>query len=320
MDNITITKKSKSSKMLLLIISAVALAVLLFFFVIRPLTALASGNYKVYINTYNIKEFEIKNGVTEIKDEAFLGCDSLERISIPNTVTSIGSNAFKGCHFSEFAIHANATGATKDVQIVADTVRVFGDAGSIVHEDAFSNLTYFAKLIFEEGISQIHMTSLKNPRGGVEVQLPSTLDLIYPDSFSQLYIDKLIVHADATDATKELKGRVYNIIVVGDGKSSVSSYAFSSLSNIKSFTVGSGVTELGSYLFSGETRNIDVYIPIAFKSFSRHTFADPTSYIYQPIYIANIYYEGNVHAWGRITNHSSADSTAYMNYHCEITY
>ena len=164
------------------------------------------------------------------------------------------------------------------------------------------------------------MTSLKNPRGGVEVQLPSTLDLISPDSFSQLYIDKLIVHADATDATKELKGKAINIIVVGDGESSVSSYAFSSLSNIKSFTVGNGVTELGSYLFSGETRNIDVYIPIAFKSFSRHTFADPTSYIYQPIYIANIYYEGNVHAWGRITNHSSADSTAYMNYHCEITY
>jgi hypothetical protein len=280
---------------------------------------LASGNNKLYINKYNIKEFEIKNGVTEIKDEAFLGCDSLERISIPHTVTSIGSNAFKGCHFSEFAIHANATGATKDVQIVADTVRVFGDAGSIVHEDAFSNLTYFAKLIFEEGISQIHMTSLKT-RGGVEVQLPSTLDLISPDSFSQLYIDKLIVHADATDATKELKGKAINIIVVGDGESSVSSYAFSSLSNIKSFTVGNGVTDLGSYLFSGETRNIDVYIPITFKSFSRHTFADPTSYIYQTIYIANIYYEGNVHAWGRITNHSSADSTAYMNYHCQINY
>ena len=57
MDNITITKKSKSSKMLLLIISAAVLAVLLFFFVIRPLTALASGNYKVYINTYNIKDY-----------------------------------------------------------------------------------------------------------------------------------------------------------------------------------------------------------------------------------------------------------------------
>ena len=155
MDNITITKKSKSSKIPLLIISAAALAVLLFFFVIRPLTALASGNYKVYIKTYNIKEFEIKNGVTEIKDEAFLGCDSLERISIPNTVTSIGSNAFKGCHFSEFAIHANATWATKDVQIVADTVRVFGDAGSIVHEDAFSNLTYFGYTLFKYKLSKI---------------------------------------------------------------------------------------------------------------------------------------------------------------------
>jgi hypothetical protein len=320
MDNITITKKSKSSKMLLLIISAAALAVLLFFFVIRPLTALSTGNYKVYINTYNIKEFEVKNGVTEIKNEAFRDCDSLERISILHTVTSIGSNAFKGCHFSEFAIHANATGATKDVQIVADTVRVFGDAGSIVHEDAFSNLTYFTKLIFEEGISQIHMTSLKNPRGGVEVHLPSTLDSIYSDSFSQLYIDKLFLHADATDATKELKGRVYNIIVVGDGKSSVSSYAFSSFTDVKSLTVGSGVTDLGSYLFSESTRNLDVYISKDFKSFSRHTFADPTAYVYEPIGISNIYYEGNVRDWKNIANCYYAESVAYMNYHCQINY
>ena len=161
--------------------------------------------------------------------------------------------------------------------------------------------------------------SLKT-RGGVEVQLPSTLDLISPDSFSHLYINKLTVHADATDATKELKGKAINIIVVGDGESSVSSYAFSSLSNIKSFTVGNGVTELGSYLFSGETRNIDVYIPIAFKSFSRHTFADPTSYIYQPIYIANIYYEGNLYDWEAVYNHEYVGRYENTTFNYELQY
>ena len=178
------------------------------------------------LHTYNIKEFEIKNGVTEIKDEAFLGCDSLERISIPNTVTSIGSNAFKGCYFSEFAIHANATGATKDVQIVANTVRVFGDGDSKVQLRAFNRLSSYATVIFDEGVSIIDMILFDDIRYINEIHLPSTLEEISPLAFSDAVIGKLVVHADATDATKQLSCKVNNVIITGDGDSVVENEAF----------------------------------------------------------------------------------------------
>ena len=39
----------------------------------------------------------IPEGVTEIGDNAFKGCTSLESITIPKGVTSIGESAFDGC-------------------------------------------------------------------------------------------------------------------------------------------------------------------------------------------------------------------------------
>lgn len=40
---------------------------------------------------------EIPNSVTRIGDNAFRGCESLERVTIPNSVTTIGDGAFSDC-------------------------------------------------------------------------------------------------------------------------------------------------------------------------------------------------------------------------------
>lgn len=39
----------------------------------------------------------MREGITEIEDYAFEGCDKLEKIKIPDSVTSIGECAFYAC-------------------------------------------------------------------------------------------------------------------------------------------------------------------------------------------------------------------------------
>ena len=43
-------------------------------------------------------EYAVPQGVTEIAEEAFYGCSSLESITIPEGVTKLGLGAFDGCY------------------------------------------------------------------------------------------------------------------------------------------------------------------------------------------------------------------------------
>ena len=51
----------------------------------------------LYINGKEIKDLNIPNTVTSIRDGAFKNCSGLTSVTIGNSVTSIGSSAFSGC-------------------------------------------------------------------------------------------------------------------------------------------------------------------------------------------------------------------------------
>ena len=54
---------------------------LLAHFAVYPLTSYLNGDYSVYIQMYNVKEFVVPEGTEEIKYRAFYGCDSLEKLN-----------------------------------------------------------------------------------------------------------------------------------------------------------------------------------------------------------------------------------------------
>ena len=55
----------------------------------------AFGSYVFMSST--LSEITIPNGVTDIWNSAFKGCDSLKSMTIPDSVTSIGDSAFESC-------------------------------------------------------------------------------------------------------------------------------------------------------------------------------------------------------------------------------
>lgn len=49
-------------------------------------------------------EVEIPEGITNIGDNAFTGCENITSVKLPSSLTRIGSHAFAGCNFEHFTI------------------------------------------------------------------------------------------------------------------------------------------------------------------------------------------------------------------------
>ena len=119
-------KKAFTVKVIIIAVAIVA-SMLIFSLVISPWIGYSTGDFKVPISTYNIKEFVIPDGVTKISDEAFFGCTELESVVIPDSVTSIGEDAFAWCD-SLTSI------------VIPDSVTTIGD-GAFSYCDSLTSVT-----------------------------------------------------------------------------------------------------------------------------------------------------------------------------------
>ena len=78
-------------------IGTVILGVIIWYFFIFPSVLMNNGDYKLYVEMYNVTELEIPDGTTTIQSHALSDCTKLTSVTIPDSVTSIGYGAFKGC-------------------------------------------------------------------------------------------------------------------------------------------------------------------------------------------------------------------------------
>ncbi len=65
---------------------------------------------RLYLNGEEVTKLNIPNGVTEIDDYAFYGCQSIKEVNIPNSVTRIGYYSFSNCtNLEQIYIGENVT-------------------------------------------------------------------------------------------------------------------------------------------------------------------------------------------------------------------
>lgn len=91
-------KKKKKALKLSAFIAVVCILLGAFgYFALYPWISVQTGHYDVFIKMYNIKKYEIPDGVTSIDERAFAGCADLTDIYIPDSVTDFGRFVFFGC-------------------------------------------------------------------------------------------------------------------------------------------------------------------------------------------------------------------------------
>ena len=231
-------------------------------------------------NTLNIgcKNTMIPNSVTTIGSYAFANCSSLSSITIPNSVTSIGNNAFKGCiglasieipnsvKEIEYKVFNNCTSLTSIT--IPNSITAIG-------EDAFEGCTNLNKVIVADLASWCAITfrtEKSNPlyyaKHMYSDESTEITDLVIPDGVTSI----------SQYAFKNCAG--FSSITIPDNVTSIDSYAFAGCSGATSLTLSKNLTNITSYSFYGMTGLGRIYIPGGVKTIGDNAFYGCTDVTY----------------------------------------
>ena len=257
-------KRSKTIKIAAVTLGVIVLLVLFAYFVAYPFIAQANGDYEVIIEMYNIEDYEIPEGTTEIKSHAFYGLDVIKTVKIPDSVTTIGAGAFWGCeNLTDITIPANVSEMGEaPFQWCYQLKSINVDENNAHYTSIDGNLyTKDGKTLIQYAIGKDD-TSFIAPTGVTSI------------GDSAFWGDKNLKNVTLSGTTT----------AIGD-------YAFTWCENLEVLTLGESVKTVGKSAFSNCNLN-KIYIGKNVENIAEDAF--------NPLGYADIYFEGDEAEWEAI--------------------
>ena len=213
---------------------------------------------KVYSSNSNIKnifglqvkEYILGEGVVNIGDYTFSGCDNLTTITIPNSVTSIGNRAFYNC--------SNLTSVTIPNSVTSIGYGAFEGCSGLTsplynaHVFAYMPTLYSGAYIIPDDIESIAGGAFKDCTGLTSATIPNSVTSIGSGAFRNC--------------------RKLTSINIPNGVKSIEASTFESCRSLKSITIPNGVRSIGEDAFSGCSSLTSIDIPNSVTSFARYAF------------------------------------------------
>lgn len=209
-------------------------------------------NNAAFISATTIRTVYIPSSVQSIGMQAFDGCTGLKSIEIPNTVSTIGPGAFKNC--------TKITSLT-----IPESVAYIGGGAfcgcsdlTIVNYNAVDCELYYD--IFSGQINSIFDGCIKLNTINIGSNVASLSPWLVADcpSITKIYISNIVSWCDiqfnggtlfTSGITPYLNDSPLMDLVIPDGVTSISSYAFAGATCIKSISLPNSLTEIGEGAF-----------------------------------------------------------------------
>ena len=219
----------------------------------------------------NLTTITMGNSITSIGDYAFKDCKSLSSITIPSSVTSIGDGLFGNCYIlSNIVVESGNPkfDSRNNCNAIIETgtnALISGCLSTTIPDDvtsigrvAFEGCTGLIDIVIPESVTDIDLSAFINCTGLTTVTLNSNV----------------VVSANRAQNASlgVIFGRQVKEFLIGEGVTSIGTYAFPYCPNLISVTIPKSVTTIGWCAFSYCNKLTSVIIPENVKTIDYNAF------------------------------------------------
>lgn len=190
-----------------------------------------------------LTEIVIPDGVTEIKDMTFSGCNNVKSIKIPEGITKIGSAAFLGCESLttlELPKSLETIGNGAFINCSGITNVVIPEGVKIISDGAFGNCSNLVHVEIPEGVIKIGTAAFSSCSALKNIEFPKSLTSLGNNAFENcVAIESVEIPNKVTEIPNE---------------------AFINCKALKSVTIPSSVAKIGKKAFFDCSPTLSLYI------------------------------------------------------------
>ena len=198
----------------------------------------------------------IPDSVTRIGENVFYGCTGLTSITVPDSVTSIGRSAFSGCPIETATIPALAANHIKNSQLKTVTIT----SGERINERAFSGCANLTAITIPDSVTSIGSGAFFDCAGLRDVYI-TDIGKWCGISFGD-YEGNPLRYAK----NLYLNGTLITNLVIPNGVTSISNFAFFGCTGLTAVTIPDSVTSIGGYAFRDCIGLTSILIPNSITS------------------------------------------------------
>ena len=231
----------------------------------------------------SLESVTIPNSVTSINDYAFHECSNLTSIIIPDSVTSVGYSAFKGC--------------------VSLTSATIGNGVTSIDDYAFKDCTSLASVTIGKGVTSIGAEAFYNCKSLKSVDISDIA------AWCNVKFEDYESNPISRAGNLYFKGELVRELVIPDGVTNISRYAFWGCYSFTSVVIPDGVEIIDCDAFRHCAFIEKIVIPSSVKSIGDNAFWDCNTSM--SVYITDIA------AWCNIDFNDKYSNPLYY-YECSL--